>query len=85
MASPEDDPLLAQLRGQSQAAELGGSDDLLGQLNYTFDTDPLANVEYTDPQDTEEDSKRELTAIQQAFRDRAKREQERYELAVDSE
>ncbi|AXB48204.1 hypothetical protein A4R43_01115 [Amycolatopsis albispora] len=73
---------MAQLAGS--AAPMGGSnDDLLAQLNAEPEPDPLADVEYTG--DVPEDSRRELTALQQGFRDRAKREAERFRLATDSE
>ncbi|WP_181771273.1 hypothetical protein [Amycolatopsis pittospori] len=73
---------MAQLAGA--AAPMGGSNaDLLAQLNADPEPDPLADVEYTG--DVPEDSRRELTALQQGFRDRAKREAERFRLATDSE
>lgn len=45
--------------------------------------DPLANVEYTG--NLEEDSRRELTALEQGYRDRAANEQKRFIAATDSE
>lgn len=45
--------------------------------------DPLENVEYTD--NLEEDSARELTALEQAYRQRAKNETKRFYDATDSE
>lgn len=76
------DDLMAQLAGA--AAPMGGSnDDILAQLNADPEPDPLAEVDYTG--DLPEDSRRELTALQQGFRDRAKREAERFRLATDSE
>ncbi|MFK0249269.1 hypothetical protein ACIQUM_31610 [Amycolatopsis azurea] len=76
------DDLMAQLAGA--AAPVGGSnDDVLAQLNADPEPDPLADVEYTG--DLPEDSRRELTALQQGFRDRARREAERFRLATDSE
>ncbi|WP_245617247.1 hypothetical protein [Amycolatopsis taiwanensis] len=76
------DDVMAQLAGS--AAPMGGSnEDLLAQLNQEPEPDPLAEVDYTG--DLPEDSRRELTALQQGFRDRAKREAERFRLATDSE
>lgn len=76
------DDLMAQLAGA--AAPIGGSnDDVLAQLNAEPEPDPMADVEYTG--EPPEDSRRELTALQQGFRDRAKREAERFRLATDSE
>ncbi|WP_240690694.1 hypothetical protein [Amycolatopsis sp. CFH S0078] len=76
------DDVMAQLAGS--AAPVGGSnEDLLAQLNAEPEPDPLENVEYTG--DLPEDSRRELTALQRGFRDRAKREAERFRLATDSE
>jgi ribonuclease HI len=43
----------------------------------------VANVEYTS--DLPTDAHAELNAIQQGFRDRAKREEERFRLTTDSE
>lgn len=43
--------------------------------------DPLKDLEYTG--DAETDLKNELTAAQQAYRDRAEREKDRYKHAVD--
>ncbi|WP_276670273.1 hypothetical protein [Schaalia cardiffensis] len=45
--------------------------------------DPLASVEYTNS--LEEDSARELTALEQGYRERAANEQKRYIAATDSE
>lgn len=76
------DDLMAQLAGA--AAPMSGSNaDVLAQLNAEPEPDPLADVEYTGA--LPEDSRRELTALQQGFRDRAKREAERFRLATDSE
>ncbi len=76
------DDLMAQLAGA--AAPVGGSNaDVLAQLNADPEPDPLADVEYTG--DLPEDSRKELNALQQGFRDRAKREAERFRLATDSE
>ena len=45
--------------------------------------DPLATVEYTG--NLEEDSRRELTALEQGYRERAANEQKRFIAATDSE
>lgn len=45
--------------------------------------DPLADVEYTD--DLAVDAARELSALEQAYRDRAKAEASRFTAATDSE
>lgn len=45
--------------------------------------DPLKDVDYTGNLET--DSAKELTALEQGFRDRAKQEQDRFRLATDSE
>jgi hypothetical protein len=45
--------------------------------------DPLAAVEYTG--NLEEDSRRELTALEQGYRERAANEQKRFIAATDSE
>lgn len=45
--------------------------------------DPLADVEYTG--DLSEDAARELTAMEQAYRERAKAEADRFRAATDSE
>lgn len=45
--------------------------------------DPLAGVEYTG--NVEVDAAAELTALQAAYRERAKRERSRYESTTDSE
>lgn len=54
-----------------------------GRLGAYTAPDPLADVEYTD--DLAEDSARELTAMQSAYRDRAKAEAARFKDATDSE
>jgi hypothetical protein len=77
------DDLLAQLSAQAAPGGQQSNDDILAQLNAEPEPDPLADVEYTG--DLPEDSRRELTALQQGFRDRAKREAERFRLATDSE
>jgi hypothetical protein len=55
-------------------------DGLLGDEPVS---DPLAGVPVTG--DIETDAKAELNALQQAYQDRAKREDQRFRLAVDSE
>jgi hypothetical protein len=77
------DDLVDQLMAQAGADLFGSTDDLLAQPDREPEPDPMADVEYTG--DLEEDSKRELTALQKGFRERARREQERFELATDSE
>ncbi|MER7009923.1 hypothetical protein ABT324_00645 [Saccharopolyspora sp. NPDC000359] len=77
------DDLLSQLSAQAAPSDQQSNDDLLAMLNAEPDPDPLADVEYTG--DLAEDSRRELNAVQQGFRDRAKREAERFRLATDSE
>lgn len=83
MPNSDNDDLLAQLSAQAAPAGAQSNEDILAQLNAEPEPDPLANVEYTG--DLPEDSRRELTALQQGFRDRAKREAERFRLATDSE
>ncbi|MGI8311986.1 hypothetical protein [Saccharopolyspora hattusasensis] len=82
MDSNPNDDLLAQL--QASAAPSGPSnDELLAQLNAEPEPDPLANVEYTGNLET--DSAAELDALAKGFRERTKREDERFRLATDSE
>lgn len=83
---PGGDPnadLLAQLQS---AAAVGGptsQDDLLAQLNAEPEPDPLASVDYTG--NLAEDAATELDALAIGFRERTKREDERFRLATDSE
>ncbi|SFO82803.1 hypothetical protein SAMN05421810_10192 [Amycolatopsis arida] len=77
------DDLLARLSAQAAVGDQQSNDDILAQLNAEPEPDPLADVEYTG--DLPEDSRRELNALQQGFRDRARREAERFRLATDSE
>ncbi|TDQ01261.1 hypothetical protein [Labedaea rhizosphaerae] len=77
------DDLLAQLSGMAVAGGDMSNEDILGLLNAEPEPDPLSAVDYTG--DVEADAHAELNAIQQAFRDRAKREEERFRLATDSE
>lgn len=76
-----DDDILAQLQA---SAPVGPSEqDVLGQLNAEPEPDPLAEVDYTG--DIAEDSAHELSALEQGFKDRSKRENDRFRLATDSE
>jgi hypothetical protein len=81
--SPEDNDALLRALSAAGADDVGTEADLLGKLNYQVDPNVLDGVDYTG--DLEQDSKAELTAVQQGFRDRAKREQKRFEAAVDTE
>ncbi|MGW5741569.1 hypothetical protein [Amycolatopsis sp. NPDC003861] len=83
MPNSDNDDLLAQLSAQAAPAGAQSNEDVLAQLKAEPEPDPLADVEYTG--DLPEDSRRELTALQQGFRDRARREAERFRLATDSE
>lgn len=76
-----DDDLLAQL--QATAAPEATDADVLDMLNVEPEPDPLADVDYTG--DIAEDSAREFTALEQGFRDRAQRENDRFRMATDSE
>lgn len=85
-SEPASDPnadLLAQLSAQAAPTGDMSDEDILAVLNTEPEPDPLANVDYTG--DLETDAHTELNAVQQAFRDRAKREEERFRLATDSE
>ena len=85
-SEPTRDPnadLLAQLSAQAAPAGDMSDEDLLAVLNAEPEPDPLADVDYTG--DLENDARAELNAVQQAFRDRAKREEQRFLLATDSE
>lgn len=75
--------LLAQLSAQAAPTGDMSAEDILAVLNADPEPDPLAEVDYTG--DLETDARTELNAIQQGFRDRAKREAERFRLATDSE
>jgi hypothetical protein len=87
VASPPDgdanNDVLAQLRASAVMSGPTSHEDLLAQLNAEPEPDPLAEVEYTG--DLAADSAAELDAVQQGFRDRTKREDERFRLATDSE
>ncbi|SDC25482.1 hypothetical protein [Actinokineospora iranica] len=90
MTSPPDpagsDPnsdLLSQLQASAALTGPTSQDDLLAQLNAEPEPDPLADVEYTG--DLETDSTAELDALAKGFRERTKREDDRFRLATDSE
>lgn len=83
MPNSDNDDLLAQLSQQAAPDDSMSNADVMAALNQEPDPDPLEDVNYTG--DIVEDSKAELTAVQQGFRDRAKREAERFRLATDSE
>jgi ribonuclease HI len=83
---PNSDPntdLMAQLAGMAGTGVQLSDEDTLAVLNAEPEPDPLAGVEYTD--DLPTDARAELNAVQQGFRDRARREEERFRLATDSE
>jgi hypothetical protein len=83
---PTGDPnadLLAQLSAQAAPAADMSDEDLLAVLNAEPEPDPLADLEYTG--NLPADARAELNAVQQGFRDRAKREEQRFLLATDSE
>lgn len=75
--------LLAQLQATAAIGGPTSQDDLLAQLNAEPEPDPLADVEYTG--DLATDSEAELDALAKGFRERTKREDERFRLATDSE
>jgi hypothetical protein len=91
VASPDDpasdtDPnndLLVQLQAAAVTSGPTSQEELLAQLNAELEPDPLTDVDYTG--DLAADSAAELDAIAQGFRDRTKREDERFRLATDSE
>lgn len=85
MASADDpnSDLLAQLQATAAIGGPTSQDDLLAQLNAESEPDPLADVEYTG--DLARDSEAELDALAKGFRERTKREDERFRLATDSE
>lgn len=80
MASNDD--LLAQLQG-SAASDAMTNDDVFERLQAQPEDNPLEDVSETS--DLETDAHEELNAVQQGFRDRAKREADRFRLATDSE
>lgn len=77
------DDLMAQLAGLAGAGMHQSNEDVLTGLNAEPEPDPLADVEYTG--DLPTDARAELNAVQQGFRDRAKREEQRFLLATGSE
>lgn len=85
MASPPDPnaDLLAQLKSTAVLGGPSSNADLLAQLNAEPLPDPLADVEYTG--DLAADAGAELDALAIGFRERTKREDERFRLATDSE
>jgi hypothetical protein len=87
VASADEKDANADLLAQLQAtAAIGGptsNADLLAQLNAEPEPDPLADVEYTG--DLATDSAAELDAVAKGFRERTKKEDDRFRLATDSE
>jgi hypothetical protein len=85
VASPADPnaDLLAQLKATAAIGGPTSQADLLAQLNAEPEPDPLDNVDYTG--DLAADSAAELDALAIGFRERTKREDERFRLATDSE
>ncbi|MCU1680179.1 MAG: hypothetical protein JWQ81_918 [Amycolatopsis sp.] len=77
------DDVLAQLQASAAVGNPTSQADLLAQLNADPEPDPLAGVEYTG--DLAADSDAELDALAKGFRERTKREDERFRLATDSE
>ncbi|MDU6127679.1 MAG: hypothetical protein E6658_10525 [Veillonella sp.] len=73
--------------GLKKGANVGGKSShatkVGGDKFHPKTADPLGDVEYTDS--LEEDSKRELTAMEAAYRERAKNEEKRKKYATDSE
>lgn len=81
-ADPNGD-LLAQLQASVAIGGPTSQEDLLAQLNAEPEPDPLAAVSYTG--DLAADSEAELDALAKGFRERTKREDDRFRLATDSE
>ncbi|MFD8494251.1 hypothetical protein [Amycolatopsis sp. NPDC059657] len=77
------DDLLAQLQASAAIGGHTSQDELLAQLNAEPEPDPLADVDYSG--DLAKDSDAELDALAKGFRERTKREDERFKLATDSE
>lgn len=77
------DDLLAQLQASAAVGGPTSPDELLAQLNAEPEPDPLADVDYTG--NLAEDSNAELDALAKGFRERTKREDDRFRLATDSE
>lgn len=80
---PTNDDLMTQLAGLAGVGMHQSNEDVLARLNAEPAPDPLDEVEYSG--DLPADARAELNAVQQGFRDRAKREEERFLLATDSE
>lgn len=70
----------AKMKAQQQLAQ---KPDLEALTHRKAVPDPLASVEYG--QGIEADTEHELSALLTGFKERAKQEQERFELATDSE
>lgn len=85
MTSPADPnvDLLAQLQATAAIGGPTSNAGLLAQLNAEPHPDPLADVDYTG--DLATDAAAELDALAIGFRERTKREDERFRLATDSE
>jgi hypothetical protein len=81
-ADPNAD-LLAQLQATAAIGGPTSQADLLAQLNAEPEPDPLNGIEYSG--DLAADSTAELDALAIGFRERTKREDERFRLATDSE
>lgn len=73
--------------GLKKSANVGGKSahapKVGGDKFHPKTADPLKDVEYTDS--LEEDSRRELTAMEAAYHERAKAEEKRKKYATDSE
>lgn len=69
--------------GKGPGAKAGNGMNFSGQAFTKPEQDPLADVEYSG--NLQEDSRAELTALQQAYRQRAKAEASRFRAATDSE
>ena len=76
-----DDLIFADLEDLPELGEAGDDIEFAPARNPI--ADPLAKVEYVGS--VEADSKAEVSAVLQAFKDRAKAEQKRFDLATDSE
>jgi hypothetical protein len=82
MSDPPRKPLIPKIGGLGKGG--GFAIPKLGSFKPPEKiADPLAGVEYSG--DDEQDAARELDAVAKAFRERAKREQERFQRATDSE
>jgi hypothetical protein len=85
VASPPDPnaDLLAQFKATAAIGGPTSQADLLAQRNAEPEPDPLRDVDYTG--DLATDAATELDALAIGFRERTKREDERFRLATDSE